>query len=239
MTVTFPPIFAFMALLPASTKPRRPGFAMSFPRAFNMSSRTVTTWAVASLTAISPVCKGSRRLTKQVVRTTLAGPHDSVRMTTLRGAEAMTIGAVVCTMSLTDAMGAPRIWTDLLLEGMVVLPVAPADWPVLTKIGAPSYLMFSVQKCKQVGHVAKHCDMLATAICLKRYMKHDMSPAIRDSIKKEWLERWKERLGHPTQTPHQDLRAYVEDLDITVAGLDDQMEWDNWEDDNVDTPQVE
>ncbi len=31
----------------------------------------------------------------------------------------------------------------------------------------------------------------------------------------------------------------MEDLDITVAGLDDQMEWDNWEDDNVDTPQVE
>jgi hypothetical protein len=55
--------------------------------------------------------------------------------------------------------------------------------------------------CKRVGHVAKHCDMLASAICLERYIKHDMSPALRDSIEKEWLDRWKERLGNPTQTP--------------------------------------
>lgn len=83
--------------------------------------------------------------------------------------------------------------------------------------------------CKRVGHVAKHCDMLATAICLERYMKHDLSPGLRDSIEKEWLDRWKERLGNPTQTPRQILRAYVEELDITVAGLDDVMEWEFWE----------
>ncbi len=70
-------------------------------------------------------------------------------------------------------------------------------------------------------------------------MKHDMSPAIRDSIKKEWLDRWKERLGNPTHTPRQVLRAYVEELDITVAGLDDQMEWETWEDDDIDALQVE
>ncbi len=46
--------------------------------------------------------------------------------------------------------------------------------------------------CKWVGHVAKHCDMLAMAISLERYMKHDMSPALRDSIEKEWLDNWKE-----------------------------------------------
>ena len=93
--------------------------------------------------------------------------------------------------------------------------------------------------CKQVGHVAKHCDMLATVICLERYMKHDLSPALRDSIKKEWLDRWKEQLGNPTQTPHQVLCAYVEELDITVAGLDNQMEWDYWEEDDVDGPQLD
>jgi hypothetical protein len=81
--------------------------------------------------------------------------------------------------------------------------------------------------------------MLATAICLERYMKNDMSPAIRDSIEKEWLDQWRERLGNPTNTPRQVLRAYVEDLDITVAGLDDQMEWDAWEDDDADVPPVE
>ncbi len=82
--------------------------------------------------------------------------------------------------------------------------------------------------------MAKHCDMLATAICLERYMKQDMSAAIRDSIEREWLDRWKERLGNPTQTPRQVLRAYVEELDITVAGLDDAMEWDNWDNSDLD-----
>ena len=93
--------------------------------------------------------------------------------------------------------------------------------------------------CKRVGHVAKHCDMLATAICLERYMKTDMSPAIRDSIEKEWLDRWRERLGNPSATPRQVMRAYVEELDITVAGLDEQMDWDTWADDDADISAVE
>ena len=88
--------------------------------------------------------------------------------------------------------------------------------------------------CKRVVHVARHCDMLATAICLERYMKHDMSPGVRDSIEKEWLNRWHERLGNPSRTPRQVLRAYVEELDITLAGLDDAMEWDMWAADDVD-----
>jgi hypothetical protein len=80
--------------------------------------------------------------------------------------------------------------------------------------------------------------MLATAICLERYMKNDLSSALRDSIEKEWLARWKERLGNPQQTPRQVLRAYVEELDITVAGLDNQMEWEYWEEDDPDGPQL-
>ena len=60
-------------------------------------------------------------------------------------------------------------------------------------------------------------------------MKQDMSPGLRNSIEKEWLDRWKERLGNPTQTPHQILRAYVKELDITVAGLDTKMEWEYWD----------
>jgi hypothetical protein len=58
-----------------------------------------------------------------------------------------------------------------------------------------------------------------------------LSPQLRDSIEKEWLDRWKERLGNPTQTPRQILCGYVEELDITVAGLDDQMEWNTWDED--------
>jgi hypothetical protein len=43
--------------------------------------------------------------------------------------------------------------------------------------------------CKRVGHVAKHCDMLATAICLECYMKRNMSDLVQDAIKKDWLAR--------------------------------------------------
>jgi hypothetical protein len=87
--------------------------------------------------------------------------------------------------------------------------------------------------CRQVGLVAKHCDMLATAICLKRYMKHDMSPGLWDLIEKEWLDWWKDHLGNPSTTPRQVLRSYVKDLGITVAELGAGMEWDCWDEDNV------
>ncbi len=68
--------------------------------------------------------------------------------------------------------------------------------------------------------------MLATVICLKRYMKHDLSSPIQDSIEKDWLAQWKERLGNPDGTPQQILCAYVEELDIMVACLDEEMDWE-------------
>ncbi len=142
--VTFPHIFVFMALLPASTKPHRPDFAMLFPHVFDASSRVIPIWVVASLMAISLRCKGFQGLSIWVVRTILAGPHGMVWMTTLGGVEAATIGAVECTMSLTAATGALRFWMGLPLTGAVVLPVAPAGWPALIVIGAPFYLKFSV-----------------------------------------------------------------------------------------------
>ena len=92
--------------------------------------------------------------------------------------------------------------------------------------------------CKRVGHVAKHCDMLATAICLERYMKHDLTTTSRDSIEKDWLTRWTERLGNPDRTPRQVMRTYVEDLDITVAHLDDEMDWDCWDFDAFEDVEV-
>jgi hypothetical protein len=89
--------------------------------------------------------------------------------------------------------------------------------------------------CKCVGHVAKHCNMLATAICLERYMKNVLSPLVWDTIKTKWLARWKNKLGNPTATLHQILRAYVKELDITVVHLDDAMEWSYWdEEDDAD-----
>ncbi len=57
-------------------------------------------------------------------------------------------------------------------------------------------------------------------------MKKDPSASTRDSNEKDWLERWTARIGNPDRTPWQIMRTYVEDLDITVASLDDEMEWD-------------
>jgi hypothetical protein len=31
----------------------------------------------------------------------------------------------------------------------------------------------------------------------------------------------------------------VEELDITVAGLDNKMEWEYWDEDDADNPQLE
>jgi hypothetical protein len=70
--------------------------------------------------------------------------------------------------------------------------------------------------------------MLATVICLEQYMKHDLSASVPDTIERDWLDHWKECLGNPDMTLHQVLWAYMEELDITVARLDDVMEWECW-----------
>ena len=54
---------------------------------------------------------------------------------------------------------------------------------------------------------------------------------MRDSIEKDWLQGWTDRLGNPDRTPCQVMRTYLEDLDIMVANLDDEMEWDCWDTD--------
>ena len=81
----------------------------------------------------------------------------------------------------------------------------------------------------RAGHVAKQCDMLATAICLERYMKKDLSASLRDAIEQEWLSKWKEHLRNPSSTPRQVMRTYVETLDISVTGLDEEMDWSCWD----------
>ncbi len=76
--------------------------------------------------------------------------------------------------------------------------------------------------------------MLTTTICLEQYIKKDLLSTIRDTIKKDWLARWKEHLGNPDVTPRQVMRAYVKNLDITVAHLDGEMDWGCWDNDYYD-----
>ncbi len=58
----------------------------------------------------------------------------------------------------------------------------------------------------------------------------DMSDSARDAIEKDWLARWKDCLENPDRTPHHVLCTYVEEFNITVAWLDEAMEWDCWVD---------
>ncbi len=59
-------------------------------------------------------------------------------------------------------------------------------------------------------------------------MKSSVSPADRDKIESAWLQRWKDRLGNPSRLPRKVMRAYLEDMDITIDVLDDQMDWECW-----------
>ena len=69
-------------------------------------------------------------------------------------------------------------------------------------------------------------------------MKHDLTTLTRDSIEKDWLKRCNERLGNPDPTPRQVMYTYVEDLDITVAHLDNEMDWDCWDFDAFEDAEV-
>jgi hypothetical protein len=60
-------------------------------------------------------------------------------------------------------------------------------------------------------------------------MKNDLSATLCNAIEKEWLEHWKEQLSNPNITPHQVMQTYVEAHDITIAGLDEEMDWSCWE----------
>jgi hypothetical protein len=75
--------------------------------------------------------------------------------------------------------------------------------------------------------------MLAMAICLERYMKHNLSSTVCDTIERDWVARWKDRLGNPDTTPRQVMRTYVNELDISVARLDKEMDWAAWVDDDI------
>ena len=89
--------------------------------------------------------------------------------------------------------------------------------------------------CKQRGCPASQCDLLAQAIFLHKYMKHSLTDLACRKLEEVWLQRWKDKLGHPNRTPGKVLRVYLDTLDISIDELDHQMCWDCWPlDDNVE-----
>jgi hypothetical protein len=71
--------------------------------------------------------------------------------------------------------------------------------------------------------------MLAMALCLKWYVKGHLTDATWDSIKADWVNQWKDRLDNPHWKPRQVMKAYVDDLDMSVDLLDAQFDWACWE----------
>jgi hypothetical protein len=82
--------------------------------------------------------------------------------------------------------------------------------------------------CKQRGHSATNCDMLAMALFREKYVKVSMTPSTCNKIEAAWLQRWKKTLGNPRQLPRKVLQAYLDSLDILADMLDDQMDWECW-----------
>jgi hypothetical protein len=71
--------------------------------------------------------------------------------------------------------------------------------------------------------------MLAMVLCLEGYMKGHLSDAARDTIESKWVNQWKEQLDNPCCKPHQVMRTYLDDLDMTETVLDAQFNWDCWD----------
>ena len=81
--------------------------------------------------------------------------------------------------------------------------------------------------CRRTGHVAANYDVLAIALFIEKY-KRDLSDEVKDKIESEWLARWRSAVGNPKRNPRRVMKTYLDPLDITVDGLEDQMCWDCW-----------
>jgi hypothetical protein len=87
--------------------------------------------------------------------------------------------------------------------------------------------------CKQIGHEAANCDMLAIALFIDRYTNKEMSDKEKADLENRWLGHWKDKLGMPARTPRQVMHTYCEAFDITPKFLDQAMDWDCWPESNV------
>ena len=90
--------------------------------------------------------------------------------------------------------------------------------------------------CKRRGHPASSCDMLAISLFVERH-KNQLLESEKLEIEENWIARWKDKVDQPARsTPRQVMRAYCDDLYISVNHLADAMDWDCWSkvaDDNV------
>ena len=78
--------------------------------------------------------------------------------------------------------------------------------------------------------------MLAISLFVERH-KNQLLESEKLEIEENWIARWKDKVDQPARsTPRQVMRAYCDDLYISVNHLADAMDWDCWPkaaDDNV------
>jgi hypothetical protein len=67
-------------------------------------------------------------------------------------------------------------------------------------------------------------------------MKRDLSSETHNAIEKDWLAKWGAKLGNPMGTLRQVLCAYIKELDTTVRHLNESIDWDCWDDNDIDIP---
>jgi hypothetical protein len=70
-------------------------------------------------------------------------------------------------------------------------------------------------------------------------MKHTLTDHDRAKLEDPWLQCWKFKLGQPSCTPGKVLRAFLENMDMSLDNLDNQMCWECWpsDDDIKDFPE--
>ena len=68
------------------------------------------------------------------------------------------------------------------------------------------------------------------AISLRRFLRDQVSTDMMTKIEEDWLAKHRERLQQTdSRTPRQILRAYADDNDLTVADIDNQIDWNAWD----------
>ena len=78
------------------------------------------------------------------------------------------------------------------------------------------------------------------AISLCRYLRDQVSTDMMTKIEEDWLAKHCERLQQTdSRTPRQILRAYADDNDLTVADIDNQLDWNAWDLESPDNDAVE
>ncbi len=79
--------------------------------------------------------------------------------------------------------------------------------------------------CKCTGHEATSCNTLAIALFVDCH-KDQLSESKKSSIEEKWIAQWKDKVGQPTLTPRQVMRAYCKELDILAKHLVKAMDWE-------------